>query len=418
MAAMEWVSKWYSGRPCGEGSAGALRVPGQALLGVMVVLAVIPVLVFCLPAQLVTMPFASLNDSEQPRTFSFLVYGDIQGNYQKSHNALVERMLEESVDLVFNTGDISPDHGEHYARDFYPVIQKLAERVPFFPSLGNHDVVWDSPVSRHPFYVFFSEAFDYLSRQTNNEHLLDSANQKLWYSLLYEDVLFIVLDSNLFIDEGRYRRTHRLQAYRNHLAEQMNWVKNLLEKSSSRPEIRAKFVFFHHSPFISRETRPVLMWGGHPGHRRMVVNQTVPSERSGGKLYLLDLFRLHRVTAVFTGHEHYYERWREVIKDKGRMSHALHWIVSGLGGVKPRGSPDYQEDEIQELLEEEDTYRDYLKRVSDLNVDWKAELQHMYPNESSPEARFPNYVLVEVNGSAVQFQTKDKSGRIRDQGLF
>ena len=61
------------------------------------VLAVIPVLVFCLPAQLVTMPFASLNDSEETRTFSFLVYGDIQGNYQKSHNALVERMLEESL---------------------------------------------------------------------------------------------------------------------------------------------------------------------------------------------------------------------------------------------------------------------------------------------------------------------------------
>ena len=50
------------------------------------------------------------------------------------------------------------------------------------------------------------------------------------------------------------------------------------------------------------------------------------------------------------------------------MSHALHWIVSGLGGVKPRGRPDYQEDEIQKLLEEEDTYRDYLKRVSELNV--------------------------------------------------
>ncbi len=113
MAAMEWVSKWWFGRLGGEGSTGAFRVPGQALLGAAVILAAIPVVVFCLPAQLVTMPFASLNDSEETRTFSFLVYGDIQGNYQQSHNALVERMLEESVDLVFNTGDISPDHGEY-----------------------------------------------------------------------------------------------------------------------------------------------------------------------------------------------------------------------------------------------------------------------------------------------------------------
>ena len=53
-----------------------------------------------------------------------------------------------------------------------------------------------------------------------------------------------------------------------------------------------------------------------------------------------------------------------------------------------------------------------------LNADWKAELQHMYPNESSPEARFSNYVLVELNGPAVQFRTKDTSGHIRDQGFF
>ncbi len=365
------------------------------------------------------LPFTPLSDGDV-ESFSFIVYGDIQDNYRNGHQALVHLMLKEDAAFVVNTGDISSNGGKDYQRDFYPIIQELAKRMAYFPSLGNHDVTWGSPLSRNRFLTFFQQTFDYLGQLENNAHLLEPTTQKIWYSVQYGEALFIVLDSNLFIDEGRYRKTHRLAPYRNYLQEQMMWVRDLLRAASRDPQIRAKFVFFHHSPFVSDEKDPVPFfgWGGHPGHSRMVVDQTVPSEEPGKRLYLLDLFRQHRVTAVFTGHEHYYERWQEIIREDNRPIHLLNWVVTGLGGVKPRGTPKYKEEKIQKLLEETEAFQLYLTRSSQLNPTWTAELQHPYPTEESPSGSFHSYVLVTIDSSGVRFQTKDKSGKVRDQGDF
>ncbi len=51
------------------------------------------------------LPFAQPSDRPGTEPFSFIVYGDIQSNHKRGHNALVGQMLKESVDLVFNTGD-------------------------------------------------------------------------------------------------------------------------------------------------------------------------------------------------------------------------------------------------------------------------------------------------------------------------
>ncbi len=73
---------------------------------------------------------------------------------------------------------------------------------------------------------------------------------------------------------------------------------------------------------------------------------------------------------------------------------------------------------IQKLLEETEAYRLYLTRSSQLNPTWTAELQHPYPTEESPSGSFHSYVLVTIDSSGVRFQTKDKSGKVRDQGDF
>jgi len=98
------------------------------------------------------MPFAELLDRPGTEPFSFIVCGDIQSNYKRGHNALVEQMLKEPVDLVFNTGDISADKGRDYESDFYPVIEPLARKVPYFPAVGNHDVYFESPTIRSNIY--------------------------------------------------------------------------------------------------------------------------------------------------------------------------------------------------------------------------------------------------------------------------
>ena len=370
------------------------------------------------------MPFVPLVDEEPApsfsSSFSFIVYGNIQENYQNSHQALVEHMLLEDAAFVVNTGDISRDDGKYYMRDFYPAIQELAERIPFFPAVGNHDVDWNSPASRYRFSNFFNKTLNHLSAHPGNAHLGDPTSQKLWYSFVYKNALFMVLDSNLFIDEGRYQSTHALEPYRDYLKQQLVWVRDTLRDSSRDPRIRAKFVFLHHSPFVSYQRAPVpfIGAGGHPGHSHMVVNQRVPSGDPGKTLYLLDLFREHRVTAVFSGHEHYYERWQETIFEKERPIHRLNWVVSGLGGTRPRGRPEYEEEEIEELLEEGEAYRDYVERIRDVNANWTSRLRHEYPTRRDASGQFHNYILVTVTGSEVSFQTRDKTGEVRDQGYF
>lgn len=367
----------------------------------------------------VTMPFTPPAEEAAGQPFSFLVYGDIQDNYRSGHDALVKQMLQEPAELIFNTGDISPHEGKHYVRDFYPVIEKLAEKVPFFPAIGNHDIDWGSATSRQRFHSFFHRIYEYLAREPGNEHLRDPESQKLWYSLLYRNVLFIVLDSNFFIDEGKYANTHELETYRDHLEEQLIWVRNLLRESSENPAIRARFVFFHHSPFFSDENDPfpIFGFGGHPGHRRMIVNLRVPSEEFSEPVFLLDLFRKYGVNAVFTGHEHYYERWQEIIREDRRPIRVLNWVVTGLGGVKPRGRPKYKDESIQDVLEEK-VYREYLNRIADVDPQWASKLLHIYPTEASPAARFHHYVRVTLEDSGIHFQAKDISGDVRDQGYF
>lgn len=365
----------------------------------------------------VQMPFVAPSAGAELQGFSFVVYGDVQGNYRNSHDDLARHILQDRPALVFNTGDISPDEGKDYHEEFYPGVRKLAEAIPFFPAAGNHDVNWGSPFSRLGFSRFFDRALHYLGTLALNPHLQVPDSQRLWYSLDYGNSRFIVLDSNFFIDEGKYRETHALDSYQHHAEEQLLWLREVLHSRREHPEIRHTFVFFHHSPFVSSQADPVplLGIGGHPGHREMLVNHRLPPRWQGEVSYLLDLFRYYRVTAVFTGHEHYYERWAEILRENGKPIHQLNWFVTGNGGVKPRGRPRYKPESIERFLEK-DYYQDYLQRIRQIHTGWTAELQHHFPTLEQPSGRFPGYVLVEVGSEAIWFTTKDREGRVRDRG--
>jgi len=364
--------------------------------------------------------FTRLDLSSRRDKFSFLVYGDIQDNFKKGHQALVRQMLTEEASLVFNTGDVSDDGGRDYERRFYPVVSELARRLPFLPTIGNHDIRWNRPDSRTRFYSFFQETYRDLASLPGNGRLAEQGNQKLWYSFVFNDTLFVVLDSNFFIDEGHYRKTNLLPAYKGYGAEQLRWVRDLLRGAAKQDSIRAKFVFMHHSPFVSAPTERAVSWlaiGGHPGHSEMLVSLQVPSDQPGESLYLLDLFRETGVTAVFSGHEHYYERWEEVVMEEGRPVRKINWLVTGLGGVKPRGEPIYDNMALQSVMSEK-RFVDYQNRAALQDPAWTSSLRHACPNMDQRDGRFNHYVVVTVDGHAVRFQTKDTAGKVRDQGLF
>lgn len=383
----------------------------------VILLAVITVPSSFFTAQLPEMPFTAPNPELAHNPFSFIAYGDIQDSYRGAHREVVAHMLEEPAVLVINTGDISPNNGESYDRYFLPDITKLAHRIPFFPAVGNHDVEWYSPQSRRSFLSFFRRSYDYLGKNPINQHLRERHQEKLWYAFTYEGALFVALDSNFFIDEGRYRATHSQEQYRHHAEDQLKWVAKTLREAHQNPTIKTKFIYFHHSPIISSEEGSLFGFGGHPGHSNMLLNLRMPEAANADAAYLLDLFRLYKVTAVFTGHEHYYERWREWIRDgKGDPLHVINWVVTGMGGVKPRGEPLSDSEEIQQVVREE--FGSYLDRVRYLNPGWTANLEHAYPNSEAADSEFSGYVLVHVNGSDIRFETKDANGRVRDSGTF
>ena len=364
--------------------------------------------------------FAPLDPSKRFDKFSFVVYGDIQDNFRQGHQALVRQMLTEQPQLVFNTGDISEDGGRGYERRFYPVVSELVGKIPFLPTIGNHDIRWNRPDSRTRFYSFFQEAYRGLASLPGNGHLADEGNQKLWYSFLYSDTLFVVLDSNFFIDEGRYRSTNLLPAYAGYREEQLRWIRDLLRNAAKEGRHRATFIFMHHSPFASAVTAraiPFLGIGGHPGHCEMLVNLQVPSDQPGPPLYLLDLFRETGVTAVFSGHEHYYERWEESVLEDGRPMRKISWIVTGLAGVKPRKAPAFEEATLRAVTSQAH-FVAYQARASAQNAKWTSSLRHAYPNQDQPDGPFDHYALVTVDGSEIRFETKDTAGKVRDQGSF
>ncbi|MGH9339862.1 MAG: metallophosphoesterase family protein [Acidobacteriota bacterium] len=368
-----------------------------------------------LPAPALLMPFPQLDAREFHNPFSFLVYGDIQDNYRDGHRKLVERMEKESADFILNVGDIAPDAGADYGKHFYPEIHDLGARLPFFPAIGNHDVNWHDQSSRYPFRSFFRNAFEWLDEQPENRHLAPD-NQRLWYSFRHATGLFIHLDSNLFIDTGRYGKTHALAPYRNYAPEQLTWVEKVLDDAERDPAIQTKFVFLHHSPFFSKENTGFMGIGGHEDDRKLMVNQEMPAGST--VKYLLDLFRLHQVTAVFSGHEHYYEHWREDIREETRPIHSIHWVLVGSGGVEPRDHHEYGHEEVDELLEEGELYDRYLDRISELNPRWTADMQRVYPNKDNRSGEMQSYTLVNVDETEVAFRTVDVSGQVRDSGFL
>lgn len=365
----------------------------------------------------VIMPFPELEPETIHNPFSFLVYGDVQDSYDDGHRKLVDLMEKEPASFILNVGDMAPDKGKDYDRYFYPEVQNLASQLPFFPAIGNHDIDWKSESGRYPFRSFFQRSYDWLAEQPDNSHLSPD-NQRLWYSFRYATSLFLALDSNLFITSGYYEELQSSPTYRHYREEQLRWVRDVLEKASGDPTIKTKYIFFHHSPFISKENKAFLgLFGGHENDRKMMVNQQMPDDESRVR-YLLDLFRLHKVTAVFSGHEHYYERWREIIQEDGNPVHTLNWVVVGSGGVKPRSHRKFGDERLSRYFREDKIYHHYLERISEVNPAWTSSLDRVYPDERYPSGKIQNYMLVSVDGTSVEFRTVDVSGQIRDSGFF
>jgi len=220
--------------------------------------------------------------------FSFAVLGDTQGTDNPAHQAVVQTVIAEKPDLVFNTGDLVSDGRDSYGwADFFQVNRELMHSVPYYPALGNHD--------RHSslFFGFFA-----------------LPGNEAYYSFDRGAAHFVVLDSpglpdpetNQPLTKEEHQRLD--QAHQEYWQQQLSWLK---EDLAAHPEARYVFVFFHYPPYSVLKSR----------------TQGLAAFRAT----FGTIFQDYRVSAVFNGHDHHYHR---------ALAGGVQFVTAGVGGGRPR----------------------------------------------------------------------------------
>jgi predicted phosphodiesterase len=196
------------------------------------------------------------------------VYGDTR-SIPEDHEKIVDRMVAENPDLVFNLGDLV-GHGDEYETwdpQFFAPLEPLMKTVPLFAVPGNHEHDSDN------FYNFLSQP-----------------PPENYFAFTYGNSFNIALDTNFpYMFPG---------------SDMMDWFEEVLNSDEAR-EATWLFAYAHHPPYCEGRASA---WDGDPGVREWIL----PLAEQFG----IDIF--------FTGHTHTYER--------GTLNGVV-WIVSGGGGA-------------------------------------------------------------------------------------
>jgi len=178
--------------------------------------------------------------------YSFVVFGDNQGNYKILNDLLAKVKKEPGLNFIVQTGDFVPYGEEAHYKKYKQIMDGL--KTPYYQIMGNHDGVkggWRN------FEKYFGP--DY-------------------YTFDYQGDRFIFLNNAFKVSFD---------------VKQFNWLKQALAK----PGARCKFVFMHKPVFDPSE-----IYTNHVMSGRAVIEE------------LQTLFEKYRVNYVFAGHIHGYAR--------------------------------------------------------------------------------------------------------------
>lgn len=191
--------------------------------------------------------------------FTVGIWGDSHNlnPFAKMASYLVNNL---NVDFCVSTGDIATNNGndrQDLENVFIPVVLgTIGSKVPFYESLGNHDVEGGNLIRN-----YVKQPYDYNS---------DSTGISGSYAYVYGNSVFITLDWT---------------RYNTDLAPN-GWLETFLKSDASK-QAKFRFIFIHCPPFMER-------W---QGAEQEVVKTNIPL-----------LSKKYGVTAVFSGHMHGYER--------------------------------------------------------------------------------------------------------------
>jgi 3',5'-cyclic AMP phosphodiesterase CpdA len=250
----------------------------------------------------------------------FPVVGDC-GTGDSDQIRIAQQMYEAHhqapFDFVIAAGDnIYPNGSGHYfAKHFEePFAALLKERVSFYAVLGNHDVQ--------------------AGRQDQCQYRLFNMGGRNYYTLHQgEGLLDLFMLDSTDCD-----------------AAQVDWLEQQLKVATAR----WKIAVFHH---------PIYSSGKKHGSDITLRRKLEP------------LFLRYRVNAVFSGHDHIYER---TLPQQG-----IHYFVTGAGGSTRRGG-----------------------------VDLRSPLRATSYDDNN------HFMLIDVEHQQISFQAVSETGRIIDRGVI
>ncbi|MBL8814513.1 MAG: metallophosphoesterase [Planctomyces sp.] len=220
--------------------------------------------------------------------FAFAVFGDTQKNPTVS-GQLAQMAWAQRPSFLVHVGDLV-DQGptdSHWTEHFFPGMKPVAQRIPFYPVLGNHE-------------ENAKNYFDYMSLP----------DKEYFYEFTYGNTQFFMIDSNRNIDPG---------------SEQYEWLRTQLASSTATWKIACH----HHPPYSSDENDYGDLWK---------MNKS-----SRGDLRARQLSTLYdefHVDIVWSGHIHSYERTWPVRNGTAVESNGtVYMITGGAGGSLEQAGP-------------------------------------------------------------------------------
>jgi acid phosphatase type 7 len=217
--------------------------------------------------------FATAPAAGSTAPFAFVVFGDTRNGVEQ-HRRVLEKVIAEAPSFVLATGDmVDEGYSEDQWQAFFDVEQALMKTTVLFPALGNHDRQGRGRTA-DTYRAYFAVPEN-------------GADTERYYAFTFASARFVVLDSN----SNSFA-----------LTDQTAWLERELIAARQDPAIRHIFIVMHHPPFS------VSLHGGAVDLRERWT----------------PLFEKYQVSAVFSGHDHVYER---------ALHNGIHYFVSGGGGA-------------------------------------------------------------------------------------
>jgi hypothetical protein len=221
--------------------------------------------------------FATAPEIGSSAPFTFVAFGD-NGSSPESHRRVIERAAADVPDFILGVGDMVNTSRPDDWQTLFEVERPLLRDNVIFPALGNHDQQKKGLTIAH-----FSELFSLPDGACKDDQA------KRYYTFTYGNARFLILDSNS-------------NAFA--LTDQTAWIESQLAEARQDSRIRHVFVAMHHPPYSLAL---------HGGNRNLRERWTPLYEKYG-------------VAAVFSGHDHVYER---------AEANGVHYFVTGGGGAVP-----------------------------------------------------------------------------------